>query len=89
MTYKGQISEFKVLGFVISLAVCLVFAVVVYSRFSYVTVPPEQTTALLTEAKRRLSDLDGKTDELNKRLLGLQDQFDEFRVKHSQRDCKQ
>jgi hypothetical protein len=74
--YRGQIGEFKALGFAVALALCLIFALIVYSRFKFVTAPSqEDVKATADTAASRVKQLDEEVKLLRSQMVSLQDQL--------------
>ena len=76
MRYRGQIGEFKPLGFVVALALCLIFAFWVYHRFKFVTEPSKEDIKTTADATAlRVKQLDEEVKLLRLQVAHLQDQL--------------
>ncbi len=74
MRPKGRIGELKLSGFLISLALCLGFAFIAYSRFTFVMEPSTETKKADTELQQRLKDLEAQIADLKAQLTSLKEQ---------------
>ena len=75
MRYTGKIGEFKLWGFGLSLALSLLYAFFVYSRFAFVAEPPqEQAKATADKALARVQELEMQVGSLKAQMSALQTQ---------------
>jgi len=73
--YKGKIGEFKVAGFILSMGLCLGFALFIYSRLTFVTVPPQQEVKTVDEGLKKIEKLEMQVSDLKAKLCELQKQL--------------
>jgi uncharacterized protein YlxW (UPF0749 family) len=72
--YKGQIGELKLSGFVISIALCLAFALFAYSRLNFLTEPLPAVHVEQNDLLKKVSDLENQVANLKAQVASLEEQ---------------